>query len=363
VALTPPGNDDDRPRLLVLRALGLGDLLTAVPALRALVAAFPGHRRVLACPAAHDPLVALIGGFETVDVTGLAVLPPVGPVTIAVNLHGRGPESHRRLLAMQPRNLVAFRHPAIVTSAGAPRWSASEHEVARWCRLLTEHGIPADPAALDLDLDARVDLDAGPGVQPAAPARVPPLTVVHPGAASESRRWPAARFAAVARHEVAEGRRVVVTGATCERARAERVAALAGLSPGAVLAGRTSLAGLVALVRRAATVVCGDTGVAHLATALRRPSVVLFGPTAPAEWGPPADRPWHRVLWAGRTGDPHGDAPDPGLLEISVADVCRALDDLQRDVGGSPERAQRRRRRATPTSSSARRSPVSARPS
>jgi len=33
-------------------------------------------------------------------------------------------------------------------------------------------------------------------------------------------------------------------------------------------------------------------------------------------------------LWAGRRGDPHGRDPDPGLLELTVADVFRALADL-----------------------------------
>src|SRR5581483_1949154 len=72
----------------------------------------------------------------------------------------------------------------------------------------------------------------------------------------------------------------------------------------------------------------GDTGVAHLATAFGVPSVILFGPIPPAEWGPPPDRPWHRALWAGRRGDPHGDAPDPGLLALRVDDVLGALADL-----------------------------------
>ena len=85
---------------------------------------------------------------------------------------------------------------------------------------------------------------------------------------------------------------------------------------------------LCGLVSAAGRVVCGDTGIAHLATAFRVPSVVLFGPTPPALWGPPAGDPRHRALWSGKTGDPHGKSVDQGLLEISVADVLEALEEL-----------------------------------
>jgi hypothetical protein len=98
------------------------------------------------------------------------------------------------------------------------------------------------------------------------------------------------------------------------------------LPPGAVArAGPTDLLRLAALVAAAGRVACADTGVAHLATALGTPSVVLFGPTSPARWGPPPDRPIHRVLWAGSTGPPHGSRPHPGLLAITVDDVIGAL--------------------------------------
>lgn len=55
---------------------------------------------------------------------------------------------------------------------------------------------------------------------------------------------------------------------------------------------------------------------------------MLFGPTPPELWGPPPDRPQHRVLWAGRVGDNFAAAADPGLLQLlpaQVLDAARAV--------------------------------------
>jgi ADP-heptose:LPS heptosyltransferase len=302
-------------RVVVLRALGLGDLLTAVPALRGLRRAYPGHRITLCTPAALTPLAQLTGAVD--EVHDARPLEPLGDelagCDLAVNLHGRGPESHRVLESISPLATIAFRHPEVPWSLDGPDWLADEHEVLRWCRLLESSGIAADPADLHLELPDS--------------ARDARLTLIHPGAASRSRRWPAERFAAVARDEEARGRSVLITGGARERELARRVAEMAGLRPGAVVAGGTSLLDLTRLVARAGRLVCGDTGVAHLATALRTPSVLLFGPVSPAHWGP-LDEERHVVLWAGMTGDPHGGAPDPGLLRIEVEQVLEALDEL-----------------------------------
>lgn len=302
-----------RPRLVVLRALGLGDFLTGVPAMRALRSALDDHEVVLAAPAPLAPLVGLAGVADRlVDTRGLAPvrLPGARPA-VAVNLHGRGPQSHRLLLDLEPDRLVAFGCEEV--GHRGPAWHEQEHEVARWCRLLAEAlAVPADAG------DRRL-------ATPGTPSPRPGATVVHPGAAYPARRWPAQRFAEVARRLAAGGHDVVLTGAAGELDRCEEVRRSADLPPGAVLAGHTDLAALAALVAHARLVVCGDTGVAHLASAYGTPSVLLFGPTAPARWGPPESGP-HTVLWHGDgRGDPWGSEPDPALLRITVEEVLDAV--------------------------------------
>ncbi|MEV1108660.1 glycosyltransferase family 9 protein [Micromonospora sp. NPDC049751] len=308
--------------ILVLRALGVGDLVTAVPALRALRAAYPHHELALAAPGGLAPLVDLIGGVdELVDTTGLdGPLRPGRAPEIAVNLHGRGPQSHRLLAAARPGRLVAFAN-ADAGFGDGPRWRDDEHEVDRWCRLLSWYDIPADRRDLGLRRPDPAGLPVG-------------ATLLHPGSNVPAKRWPAERFAALARTLRERGHRVLVTGSTDERGLAERVAEASGLPPAAVLAGRTDLGALAALVADARLVVSGDTGVAHLATAYGTASVVLFGPVPPAAWGPPPDRPRHRALWAGEGDWPRWDGvgTHPTLTALPLDEVLAAVNEVERAV-------------------------------
>lgn len=316
--------EEDRPTVIILRALGLGDLLTAVPALRALARKYRDHQRVLLTAGRLRPLVPLFrtDGIPCIDdvlpVDSLGFDPrrlPSHP-EVAVNLHGAGPQSHRLLQRTGPSRLIAFASREAGLSGNRPSWRGDEHEVARWCRLLSESGTPADPGELEINRPILRSPDWAEGA-----------TLLHPGAASRSRQWPPDRWVTVARQELSRGREVVVTGSAAEIGLVRRIGRKAGIDPSRVVAGRTGPLSLAALVAAAGTVVCGDTGVAHLATALRRPSVLLFGPTPPDRWGPFIDRDLHRVIWTGKSGDPHSDDVDRGLLEIDTDTVLAALSD------------------------------------
>jgi len=300
----------------VLRALHLGDLLVTVPALRALRRALPDHRIVLATAGSLAPLVTLSGAVDellpTPDVDALTW--PGPPPDVAVNLHGRGPQSHRALDELQPRACIGFRAPGWDGPDFDEIGAQHRHERERWCALLEAHGIPADPGDLRLPAPAGV-----------VPGRSGAPVLVHPGARYGAKRWPVRRFAEVAAALDGPLSPVLTTGTADERPLAAAVASGAGLAGSRVLAGRTDLAELCALVAGAALVVSGDTGIAHLAAAFGTPSVTLFGPVDPDQWGPPANGP-HRTLGdpGVRRGDPFADDPDPALLAVGVGDVLRA---------------------------------------
>lgn len=263
-----------QPRLTILRALGLGDLLAAVPALRALARAFPEHHRLLAAPRRLAPLLPLIveqgepcvhGLAECADLDADPAALPGWP-EVAVNLHDRGPESHQLLLATGPVRLIGFRHDAVPETAAMPRWRPGEPEAERWCRMLRSSGIPADPTELSIS----------------RPTSTPPAwacgaTLIHPGVSSEQ-TWPAERWAEVAAAEREAGRTVLVSG-TCMQAELGRwIAAKAGLRRSSVVAGQTDLLTLAAYVAAAGTVLSGDDTVARLATALGVPAVDVSAP-------------------------------------------------------------------------------------
>ena len=312
--------EDAAVTIVVLRALGLGDLLTAVPALRGLRRRYPQARIVLAAPERYRDLAMLTGAVdELLPTTCLGDVQPLpGPPALAINLHGCGPQSIDHLLAWAPRAVLTHRHQRHPALPGPP-WREDIHEVQRWCALLEWAEIPCD--ATDVLIPRPESI----------PFHQTGAVVIHPGASAPARQWPVDRFAAVAAALADDGHDIVITGSAAEFGLAHAVARTAGLPRTAVVSGLLDISALTALISDSRLVICGDTGLAHLAAATGTASVVLFGPTPPARWGPRGPAP-HVALWAGGVGDPHANVPHEGLLSITVAHVLDASQHMLKET-------------------------------
>jgi ADP-heptose:LPS heptosyltransferase len=304
------GLDVKPQKVAVLRALALGDLLCAVPTLRALRHAWPNADiSLIGLPWARafvDRFPGYIDRF--MEFPGWPGLPERQPLLahipnflaamqrerfdLAIQLHGSGTIVNSLVALFGARRTAGFYPPPYFCPDAltfAP-WPEQGLEIHRLLALIEFLGLPRVGDELGFPLaDAdhrRLELLLPPSGRP--------FVVVHPGASVAERRWPAERFAAVADGLAEDGFDIVLTGVAAEREIIERVAVK--MSHDALdLSGQTDLGTLGALVARAALVICNDTGISHVAAALKTPSVVISTGDNPARWAPINGR-LHRVL-------------------------------------------------------------------
>lgn len=301
-------------RVAVFRALMLGDMLCAVPALRALRHALPhAELTLIGLPWAAE----LAGRLEAVDdfiaMPGYPGLPEVACDVAKLPAFTADVQSRSFDLALQLHGSGGIVNP-LVASFGAKAtagfhdghcwlppddreryriWPAAGHEIERLLCLTDHLGVSRQGTGLEFPLhpsdrrEARVLLAShGAGSRRYA--------VVHAGAQLLSRRWPVDRFAAVAQRMAGDGLQVVLTGGPSEVELAQSVALQMDL-PCINLAGKTTLWSLGALIEGAEYMVSNDTGVSHIAAALHCPSVVVSSGSDVSRWAP-LDRASHRVL-------------------------------------------------------------------
>lgn len=294
-------------RIAVLRALQLGDLLCAVPALRALDAAYPdAHIALISLPWARELAQRLAYVDEFIEFPGFPSMPEREPdmaaipgffatirereFDLAIQLHGSGELTNPLTVLMGAKRTAGYYRPGSFGPDAESffEWRDGEHEVLRWVRLMELLGVA--PCGTHLELPLREQ-----DWQAARALHLRDYAVIHPGSQLSSRRWPVERFAEVGDALAAEGLRVVLTGTAGEK---ELVCGVmrAMREPALNLAGRTTLGSLAAVIGGARLVVCNDTGVSHVAAAMKTPSVVVACGSDPKRWAP-LNRELHRVLY------------------------------------------------------------------
>ena len=310
--MTPRRLDAAIRRIAVFRALMLGDLLCAVPALRTLRHAFPAARITLVgLPWARALAERLSCIDDFIDFPGAPGLPEVEcevrrlpaffdevqsrRFDLALQLHGSGAIVNPLVASFGAQHTAGFANaaawvPPCDAALFAP-WPDSGHEIERLLALTDHLGLPRQGLALEFPVkDAdRADLrQIWPDVSFAR------YVCVHAGSQLPSRRWDVRRFAAVADAIARRGRTVVLTGSASEAALVAELQAHMQ-APAVNLCGRTTLWTLGALVDGAEAVVCNDTGLSHIAAALQCPSVVIACGSDTRRWAP-LDATRHRVL-------------------------------------------------------------------
>lgn len=300
-------------KILVLRALQLGDLLCTVPAFRALRAAFPDSEITLVgLPWAKSFVERFSRYFDAfLEFPGFPGLlertPLVGEVPafiehvrslefdLALQMHGCGTITNPLISLLGAKACAGFFMPGQYCPDPERfiAYPSHEPEVWRHLRLMQHLGVPLQGEFLEFEVQ-RPDYSRFWSIPGAHALRPGKYVCIHPGARAEWRRWPPEKFASVADELARQGLEIVITGSAEERALAQKVQA-AMTRTAHDFTGLTDLGTLAALMTNARLLICNDTGVSHLAAALRVPSVVVFWTTDLAGW-PPLDRQLHRSV-------------------------------------------------------------------
>jgi len=298
-------------RVAIFRALQLGDMLCAVPALRALRAAWPqAHITLIGLPWALsfvdrfasliDELVVFPGacGFPEQAETD-AGLPSFFAAmrerrfNLAIQMHGSGGPANAIVKHMGADACAGFRQPHEASEPGFIPWPNRMPEPHRYLALVHALGLRSADDSLWLPLTEH-DCDEYARLLTQHRIESERLVLIHPGAQWPSRRWPASRFAQVADGLGAHGWQIAITGIASEVPITTAVLR-AMTTPALHLAGATSLGGLAALVAHAQLVVCNDTGISHVAAAMRTRSTVIASGSDTRRWAP-LDHDRHRLI-------------------------------------------------------------------
>lgn len=317
--------------LVIFRALQLGDMLCAVPALRALRAALPTTRIALVglpwaaqfaerFPDYIDEFLAFPGHHSLPEqqvnsdaVASFYTTMHKHRYDLALQMHGSGEVTNVIVQSFGARCVAGFglpvRHPG--RDDFFYPYPDNGPEPLRLLELTEQLGAPPVGAHLEFPITSADERElaasgAADGLEPGN------YLCVHPGARWRDKCWPPRLFAQVADKLASEfGMAIVLTGSSSE---AEMTAAVARhMRTTAVDAAvPLSIGAMAALMSRAKLLLCNDTGVSHIAAGLKLSSVVVFSKADIRRWAP-LDRQRHRCLW-----DPEGERADEVLAEARM---------------------------------------------
>jgi ADP-heptose:LPS heptosyltransferase len=297
-------------RILLVRLRETGDVVFTTPAIRALRQHFPrAHLAYMVEPRAA-PIVRANPHLDDVIVAprqpvwadlALARRLRADRYDLAIDFHG-GPRASLLTWLSGARVRVGYDVPGrgwmYTVRVPRPRELRPRHAVENQWDLLLALGLPPpDPRNTPVEMasDPAAAGEIAQRLVKAGAETADDLIVIHVSAGNPFRRWPRPAFAALIASLAGRGSgtRVIVTSGPSEVDAAREIAdeARARLPPSqrdrVPDVEELTLAGLRALLDRAALFIGGDSGPLHVAATTSVPIVGLYGPTLPVR-----SQPW-----------------------------------------------------------------------
>jgi ADP-heptose:LPS heptosyltransferase len=260
-------------RVLVAHHLLLGDTIMLSPLLAKCRESWPSAELVMTCPVPYAGLYATrpygvrAVPYDPRDATTLSALQVAAGFDLALV-----PSDNRfswLACALDSRWIVAF-------GGDSPRYKDwPVDELRPYPEVPTAWG-DLVAGLVDGPPPARYRVEDWPA-PPAEAFEMPrgPYSVLHPGASTPLKQWPADRWRVLGERVEASGQRVVLTTGPGEE---HLLDAIDPLRAWVRYPGTLSLSQLWQLLAKATLLVCPDTGIAHLARLIGVPTVALFGP-------------------------------------------------------------------------------------
>jgi len=305
-------------KIVVFRALQLGDLLCAIPAIRSLRAAYP-EAEITLCglpwakslldrfPAYFNDFIHFSGfpglpeqQFQPTDFTGFLAEVQGRRFDLALQMQGDGSIINPMVELFGAKFTAGYflkghYYPDNGLFTEYPDYGS---EIERHLHLMDFLGIPVKGNKLEFPV---TDKDIKELRELEFPIHNQRYICIHPGSRGAWRQWPTAYFAALADRCSDNGFTPVITGTKDELEIASSVVAQMQRKP--VLAiGKTSIGAAAALIKNAYALVSNCTGVSHMAAAFKTPSVVISMDGEPERWAP-IDTEVHRVIDWTKTPD------------------------------------------------------------
>ena len=295
----------------IYRIGNVGDIICALPAVRAIRREYPESRLLLLTSPGPRGLVGaieLLGGVDWLneiivyypdDVStwagrwGLLKRLRTEHISLWVDLSSELASWHRQVRDMFFARLTGA-HSAIgwhfsslrLFSRAQSSLRSFPSEVERLLALVARDGISTEQVEFKLPI-AAVHHEEVAGALRATGLDQPKIVAIAPGAKRSTNHWPVERFVEIGRRLHGQGFDVVVLGGGTDVSLCAEIAEGIG-DKAQSLAGQLSLLGSCAMLERCRFLVCVDSGVQHMAAAVGTPCLSITSAREfPGKW-----RPW-----------------------------------------------------------------------